>query len=367
MGRYQNNFADPGTGVRRLIPDYDKYDLGIYLIGDYRLNDQWLLEAGGRFDYTYMDVLKFYRRSFWESRNYDERFPEIVVDEVGNQILTNPQLNFYNSSAVLGTTYRFGENYKLFFNYSLASRAPNPSELFSEGLHHSASRIELGDLSFDSEVGHKVSFTFQKDSNDFNFSINPFINTIRDYIVIEPTGIQQTIRGNFQVWEYRQTDAQLLGFDVDASIRFAEKFRFNHQFSLVKGYDRSLDQALINMPPVSTTNELVYVNPRLNNLRLSIQDEYVFRQNEFPDNNFEVFVPETGTIETVDVSTPPDAYNLLSFNSEMNFNIGTNSNLSLGLTVSNLLNTSYRNYLNRLRYYADDLGRNFLLNIKINY
>lgn len=367
MARYQNNFADPGTGVRRLIPDYDKYDLGIYAVADYRLNDQWLLEAGGRFDYTYMDVLKFYRTSFWESRNYDELYPDIVVEEIGNQILTNPQLNFYNTSAILGATYLFGENYKLFLNYSLASRAPNPSELFSEGLHHSASRIELGDLSFNSEVGHKVAFTFQKYSDNFNFSINPYINTIENFIVIEPTDIQQTIRGNFQVWEYRQTNAQLLGFDIDASIGFAENFRFNHQFSLVKGYDRSLDEALINMPPVSTSNGLVYENPRLNNLRLAIQDEYVFRQNEYPDNNFEVFIPETGTMETVDVSTPPDAYNLLSFYSEMEFDIGTNSNLSLGFTVTNLLNTSYRNYLNRLRYYADDLGRNFLINIKINY
>ncbi len=36
MGSYQNNFA-PNTGVRRLIPDYDKYDFGAYLIGDYRV------------------------------------------------------------------------------------------------------------------------------------------------------------------------------------------------------------------------------------------------------------------------------------------------------------------------------------------
>ena len=28
MARYQNNFANPETGVRRLIPDYKKYDLG---------------------------------------------------------------------------------------------------------------------------------------------------------------------------------------------------------------------------------------------------------------------------------------------------------------------------------------------------
>jgi iron complex outermembrane receptor protein len=367
MGRYQNNFADPKTGVRRLIPDYDMYDIGIYAVAEYQLNDYWLFEIGGRFDYTYMDVFKFYRTSFWESRNYDELFPEIVVEELGNQILTNPQLNFYNSSGTLGTTYSFGENYNLFLNYSIASRAPNPSELFSEGLHHSASRIELGDLRFNSEVGHKVSLTFQRDNGIFSYSVNPFVNTISDFIVIEPTEIQQTVRGSFQVWEYRQTNAQLLGLDFEASYAFAKNFRFKNQFSLLKGYDRTRGEPLISMPPVNTKNDIVYQNPEFYNIRLSLQSDYNFRQNEYPNNNFEVFIPETETMEVVDVSTPPDAYHLFNFNSSIDLKASEKVIFKVGFGITNILNTSYRNYLNRLRYYADELGRNFLFNLKINY
>tara|TARA_B110000046_G_scaffold60906_1_gene68478 strand:- start:3021 stop:4673 length:1653 start_codon:yes stop_codon:yes gene_type:complete len=102
MAKYQKNVANPETGVRRLIPDFQMYDLGMYFVMDYQLNDQWLLEAGGRFDYSFMDVFKFYRTSFWELRNYDQLFPEIVLEELENQILTNPQLNFNNGSATLG-------------------------------------------------------------------------------------------------------------------------------------------------------------------------------------------------------------------------------------------------------------------------
>ncbi|MGB7395221.1 MAG: TonB-dependent receptor [Pricia sp.] len=367
MGRYQNNFADPETGVRRLIPDYDKYDLGVYGVVDYRYNDNWLFEVGGRFDYTYMDVFKFYRTSLWESRGYDERLADIVVEELDNQILVNPEPVFNNFSATLGTTYSFGDGYELFVNYSLASRAPNPSELYSEGLHHSASRIELGDLEFDSEVGHKLSFALQGQKESFSFSINPYFHRIDGFMVIEPTEVQQTIRGNFQVWEYRQTNAELLGVDVDASYAFAGNFRFDHQFALVKGYDRTQDDPLINMPPVSTKNGLTYQNPEANNLRLRLQSEYVFRQNEFPNTNFDVFNPVSQTMETVDVSTPPDAYHLLNFDSSIDLDIFKKSKLTVGFGVTNFLNTSYRNYLNRLRYYADDLGRNFTLNIKLNY
>ena len=366
MAKYQNNFA-ASTGIRRLIPDYDKYNLGVYAVSSYQWNDELLLEAGGRFDYTYMDVFKFYRTSFWESRKYDELLPDLVIKEESSQVLTNPKLSFNNVSATLGATYSFEESYKLFFNYSLASRAPNPSELFSEGLHHSASRIELGDLQFKSEIGHKIMLTFQRDSSSFGFSINPYINKINNFIVIEPTKIQQTIRGNFQVWEYRQTDAQLLGLDVNAFYAFAKNLRFNHQFSMVKGYDLTKKEPLINIPAVNTKNEIVYQNVNFRNLRLSLQSNYVFRQNEFPNNNFEVFIPETETMEIVDVSTPPNAYHLLNFNSSIDFNVHKKLTLTMGVGVTNVFNTSYRNYLNRLRYYADDLGRNFLFNLKINY
>ena len=367
MTKYQHNFANPSTGVRRLIPDYEMYDSGLYFIIDYQLNDHLLLEAGGRYDYSHMDVFKFYKTSFWDSRNYNQRFSEIVVEDLGTQILTNPQPKFNNGSGTLGATYTFGEDYKLFFNYSVASRAPNPSELFSEGLHHSASRIEQGDLSFKSEIAHKVALTLQSDSDQFSFNINPYINTISDFIVNEPTEIRQTLRGNFQVWEYRQTNAQLLGVDVDASYTFAENYRINSQFSLVKGYDRTLNTPLIGMPPVNISNEIVYQNSSFNSIRLALQSSYNFKQNNYPNTNFEVYIPETETLQEVDVSSTPEAYHLLDFSSSIDINLNQASKLTVGLRITNVLNTSYRNYLNRLRYYADDLGRNFLLNLKINY
>ena len=93
---------------------------------------------------------------------------------------------------------------------------PNPSELFSEGLHHSSARIELGDLRFNSEVGHKITLNYIFQNKNINLSVNPYINSINDFILIEPTSVQTTIIGNFQVWEYRQTNAQILGLDIDA-------------------------------------------------------------------------------------------------------------------------------------------------------
>jgi iron complex outermembrane receptor protein len=366
-GRFQENVADPSTGVRRLIPDYEQYDFAAFAIADHRFNDRLVGEVGLRYDYRYMDVLKFYRKTFWESRGYDELYPEIVVEDFGTQVLTNPQPDFSNFSATAGVNYSFSDGYVLYANYSLAMRAPNASELYSEGLHHSASRIELGDLGFDSETANRFSATLQKQTGRFRFTVNPFLNLIDDFILIEPTGVQQTIRGNFQVWEYRQTQATLLGFDIDAQFNISDALLYNGQFSFIKGYDRTMDLPLINMPPVSTLNELVWMHPEFYDLRISLQSQYVFEQNEFPDNNFDVFIPETGESVEVDVSTPPPAYHLMHLSGDATFKLNEKSDLAVGLTINNLFDTSYRDYLNRLRYYADDLGRNIILNLKLNY
>ena len=367
MGRFQTNFANPDTGIRRLIPDYDKYDYGVYIIGDYKINDKWQVESGIRFDYSFIDAFKYYKTSVWIERGYDLLFPDIVVNELSTQLLTNPKLEFNNLSATLGFNYNISENSSLFFNQSMASRAPNPSELFSDGLHHAIARIELGDLRFKSEIGHKTDLTYRFESERFNFSVNPFYNLIQDFILIEPIGLRETIRGNFQVWEYRQTEVQLFGVDIDASYNLNKALKFTHQLSLVKGYERGNNLPLINMPPVNTKNQISYSNQKLNNLKLSLESEYVFAQNEYPDNNFEVYIPVLETTETLDISTPPNAYHLLKLNGSMDFKVSKTAALKVGLEVTNLLNTSYRSYLNLLRYYADDLGRNFLLNLKLNY
>ena len=366
LGRFQDHFPDPNTGVRRLIPDYKAEDFGIYTLGS-KTWDALTLEAGARYDYNHIRAEKFYTTSLWENRGYDITFADFVVEELDNQIFVVPDFTYHNFSATAGLAYDVNNTNTIAVNYALATRAPNVSELFSDGLHQSAARIELGNLSFDQEQANKISASWNYDTDKWSFTVAPFANFISNFIIIEPTGIQQTIRGNFQVWEYRQTDARLLGFDVDNRVALTEKLTLNNQFSLVKAQDTTRDRPIINIPAASTRNSMSYTLPEVHNLKLGLESVYVFEQNEFPNTNFEVFLPQTETLETVDVSTPPAAYHLLNFNGSIDFSVNDTSTLTCGLLVNNILNTNYRDYLNRQRYYADDLGRNILVQLKINY
>lgn len=366
LGRFQENFANPATGVRRLIPDYEKYDFGAFVTGEYRVTDEILVDAGLRYDFNRIDAKKFYQTSRWEERGYDQEFQDLIIDDLGTQLLTNPVFNYHNFSTTFGAQYTENSGSIVRINYALSQRAPNPSELFSDGLHHSAARIELGDLRIKSETSHKISASYQKDLNNWGFTLEPYANFIKDFILLEPTSVEFTIRGAFPVWEYRQTDARLLGVDAAAYIDWTSNWRTDHQFSLVKGMDTENNSALINIPAANFRNKLTFVKPEWNDFEFSLESQYVFEQNEYPEN-ITVFSPEQQQQVLLEINTPPGAYHLLGISSKMEFPFKNNLKLTTGLTVSNLLDTNYRDYLNRQRFFADDLGRNIILQLKFNY
>lgn len=365
LGRYQDNFANPDTGVRRLIPDYEKLDFGLFVTGEWNLNENMVLDAGIRYDYNKIDAQKFYQKTRWEERGYDDHYSDLIVSDRGTQYLVNPKFDFGNVTATLGANYKI-EKGSLRANYTMAQRAPNPAELFSDGLHHSAARIELGDLSIESETSHKISASFEKDYDNWGFGFEPFANFVDDFILLQPTGVEFTLRGAFPVWEYSQTDVRLFGFDTSLYANWLPSFTSEHSFSLVKGRDIENENALINVPSARTVHQITYRNKEWKQLEVSLESQYVFKQNETPDN-ITVFSPEQQQEVALLINNAPAAYHLLSFNTKMKFPLGGKTMLTPSLTINNLFNTSYRDYLNRQRYFADDLGRNITLQLKINY
>lgn len=361
LGKYQFNYSNPDTGVKRLIPDYVKLQAGAYTVVDYELENKAGLEFGVRFDYINLKSYKFYQKSLWEDRDYNQTQANIVVSESDNQVLTYPQLNYPSLTATLGYHSHFGENTNFAVNITRAKRAPNPAELFSEGLHHSASRIELGDLNFKQETSTKIALAIEHNSNSTQLSIQPFYNAIKDYIFLRPFDVTQTIRGFFQKWEYEQTSALLYGVDIDFKQQIGTNTQFKSQFSWVHGSDLSKDEPLISIPPLQFTNELSYHIK--SDARFGIQSKFVGRQNRFPDYNFEIYLPTESSWKLIDISTPPKAYHLLGLFGSWNLNKSS----ALSIRVDNLLNTSYRNYLNTMRYFTNEMGRNITVQYKINY
>jgi iron complex outermembrane recepter protein len=366
----QNNFASAATGVRPLIPNYNRFDFGTYAVASLNYTSDLMLDAGLRYDYSALDASKFYQKSRWIESGYDVLFPEFVMKEVGNQILTEPSFAYHNLSASIGFIKTFAENLEWYFNTSLASRNPNASELFSDGLHHSNGIIELGDLALSKEQSFKISTTLAKQWNAFSIDVNPYINYINNYMFLSPTGVELTIRGAFPVWEYEQTTARLLGVDVQSLWKISSNWQLKSAFSYINGDDLSNNEPLIDMPPMQFINTIQYSKKEWHELLLELKADVVFTQKSFPDNNFMITILDDANNPSevlLDISTPPPGYHLLNFYSEMAFNSFYKTKTTVAFSVQNLFNTSYRDYLNRQRFFADEIGRNFQIQIKFNY
>ena len=67
--------------------------------------------------------------------------------------------------------------------------------------------------------------------------------------------------------------------------------------------------------------------------------------------------------KTLDLSTPPPTYTLWSVQTGFDFN----KHFTAGLNVTNLFDTNYKDYLNRMRYFSYEMGRNIIFNVKYNF
>lgn len=370
--RYQQNDSADESITRisiPLIPDYEKYEAGLYVTSTLNLNRNTEISAGIRYDFSRIEAEKKYKLFDWEENNYDELFPEFSTGIIENfEIYTAPKFSFHNISASIGLAKKINENSEFLFNYGLASRMPNVAELFSNGLHHSAARIETGSLLLKKEVANKLMASYEQKSQKFGFSISPYYKYINNFIQLIPAGeALTTIRGAFIEWQYHQVDAQIFGIDIDVNARINKYYNYKGSVGLLRGDNLTDNVPLIHMPSANFSNTLSYSNNRFHQFSIGITQNTALRQNRFPDYNFIVFNPITQENEYVDISTPPNAFTLFNLKSNILFQLPKNKSLNIAFNIENIFNTSYRNYLNRLRYFADEVGRNFNIKLKLNY
>ena len=368
-GLFQNNFANPRTGIRPLIPTYVRFDAGLYGIGTYEIKENLVVDGGIRYDFSTIEASKDYLKSRWDERGYQADFADIIVDETSDQWRTKPQFTFHNISASLGIRKDFQSDWKWLNNISLSNRNPNPSEFFSDGLHHSTGQIELGDLRLKKEESIKFSSSLSKKWKSFSMEINPYFHHISNFMYLRPFDFERTNRGAFPVWEFQQTNARLLGIDFHSQWNISSNWQHKFSFAYVNGEDLSKNQPLIDMPPMNISSSIQYKKPEWNGLVLELQSESVFRQHRYPNFNFETDIIVDGEFVTVlvDISTPPKAYQLFHFYSEMKFKMFKKLDTTIAFSVQNMLNTTYRDYLNRQRFFVDEMGRNIQLQLKFNY
>jgi iron complex outermembrane receptor protein len=332
---YQNNYNVPGTGFRPILPNYNSATAGVFFLERYKKN-KWELEAGAR---------------------YDVKFIATALRQRNNTTL-NENFIFHNAALSFGALWNINEHLVLKSNLGSAYRPPNVIELLSDGVHQSAAAIEVGDINLKSEQSVKWITTLSTSTaqKKLNIEVSPYTNFIANYIFLQPEDAPRlTIRGAFPVFSYKQTNALISGVDFDAKYDIVRYLNFTHRTSFLYGRDISKNEDLIYMPPVNFSNTITLQSGKLKgieNLYFSINHIAVLTQQWYP--------------EGVDFTNPPLGYQILNAYAGIDIPFKEQS-ITIIIQGENILNIAYRDYLNRFRYYADNMGRNFSLKIKYQF
>ncbi|MDX1939626.1 MAG: TonB-dependent receptor [Saprospiraceae bacterium] len=328
---YQKNTTDRGA----LIPNYDSYNASAFWIERWKNYPFPLeLEAGIRYDYRWMSVGQQGR------------------DTIGLD------LNFSNVSGTFGAIYKFPKLVILRLNIGSAWRAPNVSELYSDGVHHGSASYEKGDPSLKPERAVNTSLTAELDNKkNFTVSINIYYNNIQDFIYLNPREQPQlTIRGAFPAFDYRQADARIMGLDWGLDYEFIPNWAIESRISLLRSWNRTLDDYLVFMPADRFQHGLKY---NFNNKDTEKEAPFI----RFTMTNV---LKQTRVPKNTDYAPAPPGYTRFDLEVGTTFYLKKQP-IEAGLSILNVFDESYREYLNRFRYFSDELGRNISLRIKIPF
>ncbi len=333
--------------LRRLfIPNYQSLNTGIFITEKYTYK-KWEVEGGVRYDYKTIYNITDNENKF----NYSD-------------------LIFSNLSGTVGIHYRYNNQFKASMNGSTAWRSPQVNELYANGLHHGAARIERGNASIQPERSYHIASNINYTTHFLDIDIVAYLKSIEGFIFLRPDFPPElTIRGAFPVFTYQQTDARLHGLDLNATAHFWKHLDFLVKASLLRAWDLKSNDWIIQMPSDRLDAQLSY---RMGNAGIihdtyfSITGSFVSRQVRIPTKG-NIEIPDTNPVlMQSDYLAPPPEYFLAGMEIGTKIRLGHQA-CTLILGVTNLLDNAYREYMNAFRYFSDEMGRNISLRLHIPF
>jgi iron complex outermembrane recepter protein len=366
-GMIQDNNKIDGTQTKPFIPNFRNYSAGAFWIE--KISRQKVdYDLGLRYDY------RLYRIAGFDFQNN----------------LYKTQFGFGNVTATAGASVKLSQHSTLITNVGSAWRPPNVAELYSLGTHQSAAAIEYGLLldeittqvkdlessNVNPEHALKWVTTYRFQKSRWQAEVTGYINYIFNYVFLKPRGITETGRGPMPYYWYTQTDASFTGVDASAQYELSSKFSIRTSASLLRAKDVTQNDFLIFIPSNRYDVSLRYER-KANQKTFFAQAKlkYVARQKRAPrtvapgkiveanEQGIDLFANDPRNFDFV---AAPSGYALLSVSTGYSVPFH-NTKLDFRLSADNLTNTRYREYTNRMRYFANDTGRNISIAVNVSF
>jgi iron complex outermembrane receptor protein len=327
----QSNYTD---GVQKpLIPNFIAYTYGFFAIEKWS-KGRWTAELGTRFDKR--DQTIYYRKT---------------NTEIAQQFKT-----FQRATFIVGAGYAVTKNLQLNSSIASAWRPPAINELYSNGLHNGTATYERGDSNLIPEQSLNLDVNAKFHNEKWIVEISAYRNQIEQFIYqlpVQPPTI--TLRGTFPTFQFTQSNVVMWGTELNASRSLHPHLMATAAVSYLHAQDVIRDQPLIYMPANRGRLGLQYQHAqvwKLEQFFAELNWNYVSRQSRYPVG--------------IDYKNPPAAYHLLDVNIGCEIPV-QQQHVMVSVSVKNVLDVSYRDYLNRFRYFTDEPGRNIIVRLTIPF
>ena len=328
QGMYQENVYRENF----FIPNYIASTAGIFAMERF-VRSCFEVEAGVRFDHK--DLQSFFYK---------------------NLELQQPKREFSNVSYHAGLILKPINSLRLSFNGGSGWRAPAVNELYSNGLHHGVSAYEKGNEDLDIESCWQAATTLLFKHKKMTAEINGYNYWFRNYIYYVPSSEPEvTLRGAFPVFNFTQSKARISGADIMLSYFLLRNLAVKMRAIYVRGVNNDSNEPLLYMPADKYEAGLTF----------SLPDKRAFK-NMYIEPVITYVTKQTRVPQQLDFLPPPDQYFLLGLSAGTTIQLKQQP-LTISISVSNLTNAVYRDYLDRFRYFNDAAGTNVWLRLKMPF
>lgn len=345
-GMYQTNRNKNGTAFP--IPDHELFDIGTFVLIKKKIGD-FNISGGLRYDTRHFTWDDFYvginpatgfeYRSSAADNSAKLQFPSF--DKV-----------YHGISGSAGITYDVSERVTLKANIARGYRAPNITEVGSNGLDPGAHIVYLGNRSFEPEFSLQQDFGVLAYLKDVDIAAEVFNNQISNYIyqskLTDAAGNPVVIVPGNSTYQYQQAQARLYGAELSVNLHPQQLkwLNFNNSASYVagikKGSNGTGDLNLPLIPPLQIRSEIKFTATKtigiLNSPYLKMGINAYAAQNRFYSED--------------DTETATAGYWLANIGAGTTIKNKRNKTLcDIVINVDNLFDKAYQAHLNRLKYF----------------
>jgi len=308
-------------GTETLIPDNTASAIGLYAYEQRDVGD-WALSAGARHDWR-------------------------TLDTPGNRVLSLAPTTrrFAAVTGTVGAVYRSREPVAFAFNIARGFRAPSASDLFANGFHEGTRAFEIGkpDLRVESSINTDLGLRVRHAR--VRGEVTGYVNQIRDYIYLAPVGVPGRALDSLQVL---QGNARLAGIELAAAVPLPSSFSVQLNADVVHARNTVDETALPFVPPARAATTVRW-DERAPGRYASLSAEWNARQTRTFRDDF-----------------APPAWSMLSAAAGTAV-LTPRGLVHIDLSVRNLLNTRYRDFMSRYKEFADAAGRAVVVKLSADF